>query len=370
MSQRVRIALLFGGQSAEHEVSLMSAKNVAAAINPDKYELVLIGIDKSGKWFFNKDSERLINKSALAIRDLKINQMGPEVYPLPEDHKTALMSVDQNQNLGTIDLVFPLLHGPRGEDGTIQGLLKLANIPFVGSDVLGSAIGMDKDVSKRLLKEAQIPVAPFLVFHSHQKSPSYKEIVNQLGSPFFIKPANMGSSVGVNKITHEDQYLKSIKQAFQYDKKILFETMIKGREIECAVLGNETPRASLPGEILPQHEFYSYEAKYLDENGAILECPAKLSDSLVKKIQELSIKTFQTLCCEGMARVDFFLTPKDELIVNEVNTIPGFTKISMFPKMWEVSGLAYGTLIEELIQLALEKYKKDQQLSLNYLPEK
>jgi D-alanine-D-alanine ligase len=246
------------------------------------------------------------------------------------------------------------LHGPLGEDGTVQGLLKLADVPFVGSGVLGSAVSMDKDVMKRLFRDAGIPIGKFLTFRAREKLPSFTEIKEALGSPFFVKPANMGSSVGISKVRSETEYANAVREAFQYDVKIIIEEFIPGREIECAVLGNENPIASIPGEVIPTHEFYSYDAKYIDENGARLEIPAKLDIGCQKRVQELSIKAFKTLCCEGLSRVDFFLKENGELLLNEINTMPGFTKVSMYPKLWEAGGIGYTELISRLIDLALE----------------
>jgi D-alanine-D-alanine ligase len=249
----------------------------------------------------------------------------------------------------------------------VQGLLKLADIPFVGAGVLGSAAGMDKDVTKRLLRDAGIPIGKFFALRSHEKVPSFAEAVKLLGEPIFIKPANMGSSVGVYKVRSDTEYQAAVEAAFQYDTKIVLEEFIPGRELECAILGNEEPAASVPGEIISTHEFYSYDAKYLDENGAVLEIPAKIPDDIKTQIQALAIKTFQTLSCEGLARVDFFL--KDEatgsggrIIVNEINTMPGFTRISMYPKLWEAGGVSYTELISRLIELAIKRFEKEKLL--------
>src|SRR3989344_7305288 len=241
-------------------------------------------------------------------------------------------------------MFFPVLHGPFGEDGTMQGLLKLANIPFVGADVLGSAIGMDKDAMKRLLRDAGIPIGRFVVLKKNETS-SYKNIVKMLGLPLFIKPANLGSSVGVHKVHNEKGFDEALNDGFSFDTKVIVEEFIDGREIECSVLGNDDPIASVSGEIIVKDEFYSYNAKYIDEDGAMLEIPAKITKSQVRKVQELAIKTFKILECSGMARVDFFMTKKEKIIVNEINTIPGFTSISMYPKLWEASGIGYSELI-------------------------
>jgi D-alanine-D-alanine ligase len=255
---------------------------------------------------------------------------------------------------GGVDVVFPVLHGPFGEDGTVQGLLKLANLPFVGAGVLGSAVGMDKDVMKRLLRDAEIPIGKFLVFQRGDTL-SYGKIKKQLGLPLFVKPANLGSSVGISKVGKKREFRAAIDEAFRYDNKIIIEEFIAGREIECSVLGNDEPIASLPGEIIVRHDFYSYDAKYIDDQGARLEIPAKLSGSVIQKIRKIAVRVYKALCCEGMARVDFFVQANGRVLVNEINTIPGFTKISMYPKMWEASGLSYPRLIDRLIRLALKR---------------
>jgi D-alanine-D-alanine ligase len=267
------------------------------------------------------------------------------------------------RTLGKVDVIFPVLHGPFGEDGTVQGLLKLANVPFVGAGVLGSAVGMDKDVMKRLLRDAKIPIAKFLVFERSVASKiNFAAVKRALGLPFFVKPANLGSSVGISKVSAKKQFGRALTEAFRYDNKILIEESIRGREIECSVLGNENPIASLPGEIVTRHDFYSYDAKYLDEKGAQLIVPAALAKNIVRQVQTLALRTFKTLGCEGMARVDFFLRNNREIFVNEINTIPGFTKISMFPKLWEASGIPYPRLIDRLIRLALERNRRERNL--------
>ena len=345
-NKKLTVGILFGGKSAEHEVSLQSAKNVFDAIDRGKFEPVLIGIDKGGRWHSMGDSLSLLNSGD--PRRISLNSSGGPVALVPE---SAGLLAECGPKL---DVVFPILHGPFGEDGTIQGLLKLADVPFVGAGVLGSAVGMDKDVMKRLLRDAGIPIGKFLTFRAHEPLPSFAEVKTTLGIPAFVKPANMGSSVGISKAHNESEFSAAVREAFQYDVKIVIEEYIKGREIECAVLGNENPEASVPGEIIPTHEFYSYEAKYLDENGAALEIPAKLDAETRKRVQELSVKAFQTLCCEGLARIDFFLKENGEALLNEVNTMPGFTKISMYPKLWEASGIGYTELISRLIELALQ----------------
>jgi D-alanine-D-alanine ligase len=272
-----------------------------------------------------------------------------------------LVTKESHRVSRTIDVAFPILHGPFGEDGTVQGLLKLAGIPFVGAGVLGSAVGMDKDVMKRLLRDAGIPIGKFLVLKDGETM-SFKKVSAELGVPFFVKPANMGSSIGVSKVSTQKQFTKAVSEAFTYDRKIILEETIVGREVECSVLGNDKPVASIPGEIIVHDEFYSYDAKYIDENGATLAVPAKLSKATIKKVQQLAVDTFTTLSCEGLGRVDFFLKKDGSLIVNEINTIPGFTSISMYPKLWEASGIGYTQLIDKLIQLALERFEKEKKL--------
>lgn len=340
----LNIAVLFGGRSAEHEVSLQSAKNVISALDRKKYNPVLIFIDKTGCWFLNDKS-------------------GDRVALLPQS-RGKITNLTHPQIKQKIDAVFPVLHGPFGEDGTVQGLLKLANVPFVGAGVLGSAVGMDKDVMKRLLRDAGILIGKFLVFKKTDKI-NFKNIVKQLGRPLFVKPANLGSSVGIGKVRGQKDFVKAVAHAFKYDAKILIEEFINGREIECSVLGNENPITSLPGEIIPSADFYSYDAKYIDDKGARLEVPAKLSKATREKIQKLAVKTFQTLCCEGMGRVDFFLKKNNEIFVNEINTIPGFTAISMYPRLWAVSGLNYSKLTDKLIQLAIDRFIKEDKLLTN-----
>lgn len=336
--RKIRVGIIFGGKSAEHEVSLQSAKNVLEATDKEKYEMILISVDKSGQWRLNDSLVALVPQSGLTKGENKIS----------------------------IDVVFPILHGPFGEDGTVQGLLKLAGIPFVGSGVLGSAVGMDKDVMKRLLREAGIPIGKFIALKSDDQVPDYKNITVKIGAPFFIKPANMGSSVGISKVHNAAEYLAGVKEAFAYDVKIVIEEYIEGKEIECAVLGNDKPLASVPGEVISSHEFYSYEAKYVDEKGARLEIPAKISKKETTEIKELAIKTFKTLSAEGLGRVDFFLKNDGGLIVNEINTMPGFTKISMYPKLWKASGVSYPELVGRLIQLAIERFKREQKLKTDY----
>ncbi len=356
------MVILFGGKSAEHEVSLRSAKNIVEAMDKKKYNPVLIGIDKGGKWIWGGKSRALLG--AKAIERSREDIVSERVALVPESEgKVSRLSHPETQE--SIDVVFPVLHGPFGEDGTVQGLLKLANIPFVGAGVLGSAVGMDKDVMKRLLRDAGIPIANFLVFRDSEKT-DYAYMVKKLGLPFFLKPANLGSSVGVHKVHNEKEFQQALKDAFRYDTKIIIEEHISGREIECSVLGNEHPVASVPGEVVVKHEFYSYEAKYIDENGAALEIPAKLPGKITERVKKLAVETFKVLGCEGMGRVDFFVKKNGAVLVNEINTIPGFTSISMYPQLWKAGGVSYSELIDRLIMLAMERFEKEQKLRTSF----
>src|SRR3989344_4343662 len=363
IEKKMNVAILFGGRSAEHEVSLQSAKNIFDAIDKKKFNPILIGIDKSGKWLLNDSAKFLLNADDPKL--IKLNQAGESVALIPANNG-EITNLDDSSTSQKIAVVFPILHGPFGEDGTAQGFLILANLPFVGPSILGSAVGMDKDVMKRLLCEAGLPIGKFVSLKLSDEIPDFTAIKSKIGLPFFVKPANMGSSVGIAKVHNESEYADAVKDAFNYDVKIIIEENIPGREIECAVLGNADTKASVPGEIKSTHEFYSYEAKYIDENGAVAEIPAKLPEETIKKIQELAVKTFQVLECEGCSRVDFFLKENGEVVVNEINTIPGFTKISMYPKLWEASGISYTKLITKLINLAIERFENERKLKTNY----
>lgn len=358
------VALIFGGKSAEHEVSLRSAKNVADALDKNLFSPILIGISKEGSWYrFPSDA---VFAQATKIVDKALPPQAEPVALISLDGKPVLYSL-QNQSKTNIDVAFPILHGTMGEDGTIQGLFKMVQLAFVGCGVWSSAAGMDKEIMKRLFTEAQIPNARYMLLTPFNKT-SYQDVVSKLGSPFFIKPANAGSSVGVHKIKTAEDFEKNLKDSFQFDTKVLAEEFIEGREIECSVMGhNREPQASLPGEIIPQHEFYSYEAKYIDDNGALLKIPAEINAEAVQKLQTLAKKTYQVMGCDGLTRVDFFLRKNGDFYVNEINTIPGFTKISMYPKMWEATGLGYRDLITKLIHLGLEKHSEEQKLKTSYL---
>ncbi len=337
--RKLRVAVVFGGKTAEHEVSIRSARNVIEALDKQKYEIVPIFVNREGRWL------------------TELNQS----LSVTVGYGERFLESSQNNIVGQLDVVFPVMHGPLGEDGTVQGLLKLASVPFVGAGVMGSAIGMDKDVAKRLLRDARIPIAKFMVFDQSDK-PSFAKISKSLKLPFFIKPANLGSSVGVSKVRNKNEFNEAIRSAFLFDNKILAEEYIAGREIECSVLGNDHPIASVPGEIIVHDDFYSYDAKYVNEAATDLQIPADLPKNIILKIQKLAVTTFKVLCCEGMARVDFFLRNNGQLFVNEINTIPGFTNISMYPKLWEASGISYSELLDRLIELAIQRYKADQKI--------
>lgn len=375
MKKKLRVGILFGGKSGEHEVSIVSATNVFGALDKDKYDVTLIGIDKNGRWLLPDQALFLTN--AANPRLVKLNKESQTVSLVPYENDSSLVPVGATAGpsaVGRFDVVLPILHGTYGEDGTIQGLLELANVPYVGSGVLGSSVGMDKDVSKRLFQAAGIPVVPARVLRRHEfeKKPQVliDETIRELGLPFFVKPANMGSSVGVHKVKTREEAAAKIGDAFRYDVKILAEKAVAARELECAVLGNDEPKVSIVGEIVPTHEFYSYEAKYIDDNGALLKIPAEGVDAvLMKKIQDLALRAFAALELKGLARVDFFLDKNTgELFLNEVNTIPGFTQISMYPKLWMASGMTYQGLLDELICLAIERHAEKNSLKTTFDP--
>lgn len=359
--QKLRVGVLFGGKSAEHEISLLSAKNVIAGLNLEKYEPVLIGIDKNGEWHLCDSTDFLMHAADPKL--IALHSKKEKTTLVMQENQATLHNLVRGDSHPALDVIFPVLHGTFGEDGTVQGFLKLANLPFVGSSVLSSAACMDKEVMKRLLREAGIPIGKFVTITSFSKqNHSFESLVDQLGLPFFVKPASLGSSVGISKVKSKEEYESALTHALEFDHKVLVEEYIKGREIEVSVLGNEEPMCSLPGEVIPTHDFYSYEAKYLDDKGANFQIPVQLDPSRLETIQMLSLKAYRALYCEGMARVDFFLKDNGEVYVNELNTLPGFTSISMYPKLWEVSGLTFGDLLDTLLTLAIDRFKKEQHL--------
>ena len=367
---------MFGGRSAEHEVSLVSAASVIAALDKEKYEVIPIGISPTGRWLSTADALMLLKEK----RDI---EGIPEHVLAPDPHHQALIAVPSSSSFSPIDrlrsarskpldVIFPLVHGTYGEDGTIQGLFELADVPYVGAGVLGSALGMDKAVQKALLSEAGIPVARSLWFTLDQYRENSKRLIaacERIRYPLFVKPANGGSSIGITKAHSRRELGTAISFAGAYDAKILVEECVRdAREIECGVLGNEYPEASLPGEIIPSNEFYDYDAKYVDGKSTAV-VPAALPGGVVKTIQRHAVRAFKVLECSGMARVDFLVTRKSSRIyLNEINTIPGFTPISMFPKMWEASGVPYAKLLDRLIDLAFERHGKKRAMKTHYTP--
>jgi D-alanine-D-alanine ligase len=348
--------VFFGGRSSEHEISIKSAKGVIKSLDKTKYDVVPVGVDKSGCFYFG--AEAVVGNIPAAaemmndLRQVGAVENGDSSKELPQKIDCDISKF--------FDVVFPVFHGTFGEDGTFQGLLRMFGVPFVGAGVLGSAIGTDKDVTKRLLRDANIRVAKHLTFYEYESDKiAYRDVTEALGDIVFVKPASLGSSVGVSKVKSESDFAKAVKEAFLYDNKVIIEEFIKGREIECSVLGNEYPEASVPGEIAVKRDFYSYSAKYLDEGAAELMIPADLPSEIVENIQKIALKAYRVLCCEGMARVDFFVNDNFEIFLNEINTIPGFTEeISMYPKLWAASGLPYSELLDTLIELAISRHGK------------
>jgi D-alanine-D-alanine ligase len=355
VTRKIRVAVLFGGRSEEHEVSVVSARSVMDALDPETYDAVAIGIDRDGGWHVLPGGPPVLEPGASRL---------PAVEPAPGDEVSLALEPGSRELVtGTgpepIDVVFPVLHGPFGEDGTIQGLLELAGIPYVGSGVLASAVGMDKAVQKVLFAAGGLPVVPHAAVTRKQWSEDPEAAhaaARDLGYPVFTKPSSLGSSVGISKVKTSADLDGAMDEAFRHGPKALIERAMEGaREIECAVLGNEDPVASVPGEILPASEFYDYRAKYLDQ-GTRLDVPADLPEETRERIQALSVAAFRAIDAAGMARVDFFVTGRD-VVVNEINTIPGFTKVSMYPLLWEASGLTYPALVDRLIRLALERHQ-------------
>jgi D-alanine-D-alanine ligase len=355
--KRLRVGVLFGGRSGEHEVSLASAASVIRGLDPDKYEAIPIGITKEGHWQIGAGAQKMLPEVLRGGQRVMMTADPTDGSLIPLDGSGRSSGVGQR-----LDVVFPVMHGTFGEDGTIQGLLDLAGLPFVGAGVLGSAIGMDKDVAKRLLQVAKIPVVPWITVHRHEWERNPKEIQKAIEEkfkyPVFVKPATLGSSVGMTKVHSRAELAPGLNLASEFALKILVERAMVAREIEVSVLGNNDPKASIPGEIVPHREFYDYAAKYLEE-GTQLLIPAKLIPAQVKKVQALAVAAFRALELSGMARVDFFLEKRGgKIFLNEVNTIPGFTSISMYPKLWEASGIPFRQLIDRLVELALEQHRE------------
>ncbi|HXY01379.1 MAG TPA: D-alanine--D-alanine ligase family protein [Candidatus Limnocylindrales bacterium] len=351
--KRLRVGVLFGGRSGEHEVSLASAASVIRGLDPDKYEAVPIGITKDGHWLIGEGAVKMLPE---------VLKGGRRVMLTADPTEAALVPLDRGAGAQRLDVIFPVMHGTFGEDGTIQGMLDLAGLPYVGAGVLGSAIGMDKDVSKRLLQDEGIPVVPWVTVHRWrwEKEPEAvrAEVEEKFEYPVFVKPATLGSSVGMSKVHDAGELAPALNLACEYGMKILVEKAMTAREIEVSVLGNHEPKASVPGEIVPHREFYDYAAKYLEE-GTQLIIPAALRRTQTQKIQNFAVRAFQVLELSGMARVDFFLEKQTgKVYLNEVNTIPGFTSISMYPKLWEASGIPFRELVDKLIELAFEIHEE------------
>lgn len=343
--------ILCGGESGEHEVSLQSANSIIQHIPRDKYNVVAVGISKTGEW---KTGEHLF-----------INENDPAHIALA-DHLQPAKLENGTLNGQKIDVVFPIIHGTFGEDGCLQGLLQFNHLPYVGAGILGSSVGMDKDITKRVVESIGVSCAPHVVMYKwDEQYPEYGEVAEKLGDTLFIKPCNLGSSIGISKARNKEEYDSALKTAFKFDSKILVESFVKGREIELAVLGNEKLEASAPGEVIPGGDFYSYETKYIESDLTELKIPAEFSDEMVAKLKESATRIFRSLGLFGMSRVDFFVTSDDKIYLNEVNTLPGFTKISMYPKLWGYSGIPYPELIDRLLELAMDRYEKDSHLLHN-----
>ncbi|MFZ5953452.1 MAG: D-alanine--D-alanine ligase family protein [Candidatus Rifleibacteriota bacterium] len=364
---KIRVGVIFGGRSGEHEVSLVSATSIMKALNPEKYDVVPVGITKKGAWLVGVKPDAMLEDKT---------QQGQGCIPFSGESKAnlncdpankGLILVDKpmHQNRVELDILFPVVHGTYGEDGTLQGLLEQADMPYVGCGVLASAAGMDKTIAKKLFRDAGLAVAPFKEvlrseWRNHQ-SEVIAVIEKEFPYPCFVKPVNSGSSVGISKAKNREQLIKAMDDAAKFDRKILIESYVNGREIEVSVLGNDNPIASIPGEIVPCNEFYDYSAKYIDDRSE-LKIPAELSKDISDEIRNLAVKAYRALDCAGMARVDFFLERgTNRVIINEINTIPGFTKISMYPKLWEATGISYSELCDRLIDLAIERYRDKQE---------
>jgi D-alanine-D-alanine ligase len=382
VTKKIRLGILFGGRSGEHEVSLTSAASVLKALDPAKYEVVPVGITREGSWRVGRAAERLLpedgyHSSAWEQLLSDVLKSGKPMMASADPTTPQLVPMNSTspaKSRPQIDVIFPVLHGTFGEDGTVQGLLELAGIPYVGAGVMASATGMDKDVMKRLFRDAGLPVVRWvLVLRSEWESEPAgvrKLIEKKIGYPLFVKPANLGSSLGISKVRTARQLSAAFDLAARYDRKILVECAVDAREIECAVLGNDNPQASVPGEIIPVNEFYDYEAKYLKEGSNII-IPARLTHRQTKRVREYSVRAFQAIDCAGMARVDFLLDRKtSKVFINEINTIPGFTPISMYPKMWEATGVPYAQLLDRLIELALERHREKLRTHYTFQPPK
>ena len=370
---KIGVGVIFGGRSGEHEVSLVSAESVIKAIDKDKYEVIPIGINKEGSWMISDKAMRYLKDG--------VDEVQEKGYFLsdPNDAKLVMIEKDEGRDVSLkriekkVDVFFPVLHGTYGEDGTIQGLFEMAGVPYVGADVLGSSLGMDKVVQKKVFRDAGISVVKFIDFYKSEWKDNRDNILNKseqvVGYPCFIKPANLGSSLGISKAKNREELGKGIDEAIDYDKKVIVERGVENTmEIECSVLGNDKPNASVLGEVIPSGEFYDYNAKYVDDNSE-LKIPADLPRKVSDKIRSDAVKAYKAISCSGMARVDFLINREtNDIYLNEVNTIPGFTSISMYPKLWEATGLSYRELIDKLIKLAMERFNEKRELKTSYKP--
>ncbi|MFZ5968828.1 MAG: D-alanine--D-alanine ligase [Bacillota bacterium] len=367
MAKKINVAVVFGGKSGEHEVSLMSATSIIRAMDKEKYNIIPLGITKEGNWMiYNGPVEKIESGEWEGISN-KLLQDNPakhvfSVIPLGNQKSESSLECIP-QNLGEqIDVVFPVLHGPYGEDGTIQGLLEMANIPYVGAGVLASAVGMDKVFAKRLFEMAGLPMGKYCVIMRKKWKEDHETYIRMIEEnftyPVFVKPANLGSSVGISKAHDRDEFIKGVEEAAKHDRKILIEEFISCRELECGVLGNDEPMASVVGEIVPSHEFYDYEAKYFDDGKSKMIIPADIPEEKAQEIRELAVRGYKAIDCSGLGRVDFFMEKGTQNIyINEINTMPGFTKYSMYPLLWANTGLPYDQLIDRLIELAIERHQ-------------
>jgi D-alanine-D-alanine ligase len=365
MKNKISLAVIIGGKSPEHTISLRSGRSVVQALDHEKYEVSVVGISKVGVWFLQDADDFLVDPDDNVKITLKPSET--KVFLDTDGKKTFLYNRKNNRKIKKIDVAFPVIHGSYGEDGVIQGLFRTVNVPFVGVDLMASSVGMDKDIAKRLWRDANIPIAAFEVIDlSNKNKVRYENIVKKLGLPLFVKPANAGSSVGVNKVTNKDEFKAAVKDGFLYDRKLLIEEAITGIEVECAVLGNEFPEGSVIGGIMPTEQFYSYDAKYISSTGAKLMIPAPISPEVADLIKTTAIKAFRCIGAEGLSRVDFFLKPDNSIVINEINTMPGFTSISMYPKLWEAAGLPYSQLLDRLIDLAIDRHRSIKKLKTSW----
>lgn len=345
---KINLALVFGGRSTEHEISKLSVESVLREIDKSKYEISLVYIDITGKWFY--------------IDDLSLSKK-IEISLAPTTDGAHMIDLSTGQVMTKLDVAFPVLHGLFGEDGTIQGYFKMVNLAFVGCGVMASSACMDKDMTKRILRDAGLGITPYAIATADHK-PAYSDLEKELSSTLFIKPANLGSSVGVFKVTNEEEYNQKLEEALTFDLKILIEQFIPNKEVECAVLGNENPKASIPGEVTMNTDFFDFESKYVDKDASGCLIPADEPEEILEEVRRQAVIAFKAMGCEGLSRIDLFITEDKEILLNEINTIPGFTSVSMYPKMWAKTGIPYAELLDLLIEFGLDRYKKEQALKI------